>query len=78
MSVDTKYEKKLWAYFTEKDRLYKNDLKVVEDAAQAHGATYKGRKVGGHSDAVAWSFYPGKNLGAFGDGFILVVFLCHS
>ena len=45
-----------------------NDLKVVEDAAQAHGATYKGRKVGGHSDAVAWSFYPGKNLGAFGDG----------
>ena len=44
------------------------ELKVVEDAAQAHGATYKGRKIGAHSDAVAWSFYPGKNLGAFGDG----------
>jgi dTDP-4-amino-4,6-dideoxygalactose transaminase len=43
-------------------------LKVVEDAAQAHGASYKGQKIGAHSDMVAWSFYPGKNLGAFGDG----------
>jgi dTDP-4-amino-4,6-dideoxygalactose transaminase len=43
-------------------------LRVIEDAAQAHGATYKGKKVGGHSDVVTWSFYPGKNLGAFGDG----------
>ncbi len=42
-------------------------LRVVEDAAQAHGARYKGRRVGAHGDAVAWSFYPGKNLGAFGD-----------
>lgn len=42
-------------------------LKVVEDAAQAHGATYRSRRIGSHGDAVAWSFYPGKNLGAFGD-----------
>ena len=42
-------------------------LKVIEDAAQAHGALYKGVKVGAHGDAVCWSFYPGKNLGAFGD-----------
>lgn len=46
----------------------KYGLKVLEDAAQAHGATYKGRRIGSHGDAVAWSFYPGKNLGAFGDG----------
>lgn len=43
-------------------------LRVVEDAAQAHGAAYKGRRIGSHSDAVCWSFYPGKNLGALGDG----------
>ncbi|WP_395623761.1 DegT/DnrJ/EryC1/StrS family aminotransferase [Sphingomonas daechungensis] len=43
-------------------------LRVIEDAAQAHGALYKGRKIGAHGDAVTWSFYPGKNLGAFGDG----------
>lgn len=42
-------------------------IPVVEDAAQAHGATYKDKKIGAHSDAVAWSFYPSKNLGAFGD-----------
>lgn len=45
-----------------------HNLKVIEDAAQAHGAVYKGRKIGSHSDMVTWSFYPGKNLGAFGDG----------
>jgi dTDP-4-amino-4,6-dideoxygalactose transaminase len=42
-------------------------LRVIEDAAQAHGARYKGRRVGAHGDAACWSFYPGKNLGAFGD-----------
>lgn len=42
-------------------------LKVVEDAAQAHGATYKGCRAGALGDAAGWSFYPGKNLGAFGD-----------
>lgn len=46
----------------------KYDLYVVEDAAQAHGASIDGRRIGSHSDAVAWSFYPGKNLGALGDG----------
>jgi dTDP-4-amino-4,6-dideoxygalactose transaminase len=46
----------------------KHCLHVLEDAAQTHGARYKGRRLGAHGDAVAWSFYPGKNLGAMGDG----------
>ena len=45
----------------------KHGLKVVEDCAQAHGATYKGKKVGTFGDAAGFSFYPGKNLGALGD-----------
>ncbi|MFS4582197.1 DegT/DnrJ/EryC1/StrS family aminotransferase [Phaeobacter sp. C3_T13_0] len=43
-------------------------LKVIEDAAQAHGARWDGRRIGGAGDIVCWSFYPGKNLGALGDG----------
>jgi dTDP-4-amino-4,6-dideoxygalactose transaminase len=45
----------------------KYQLKVIEDAAQAHGAVYKNKKVGGIGDAAGFSFYPGKNLGAYGD-----------
>lgn len=46
----------------------RHGLAVIEDAAQAHGARYRGRRIGGHGDIVCWSFYPGKNLGAMGDG----------
>ena len=46
----------------------KHGLLVLEDGAQAHGAGYKGKRLGTHSDAVAWGFYSGKNLGALGDG----------
>ena len=45
----------------------RHGLRVVEDAAQAHGATYRGQRIGHHGDVVAWSFYPSKNLGAMGD-----------
>lgn len=50
----------------------KYNLKVVEDCAQAHGATYKGKKVGSFGDAAGFSFYPGKNLGALGDAGAIV------
>ncbi|MGH9681804.1 MAG: DegT/DnrJ/EryC1/StrS family aminotransferase [Candidatus Acidiferrales bacterium] len=46
----------------------RHKLWVLEDAAQAHGARYKGKRVGGLGDIAGWSFYPGKNLGALGDG----------
>lgn len=46
----------------------KYNVKVIEDAAQAHGATYKGKKAGNLGDIAEFSFYPGKNLGCLGDG----------
>ncbi|MSR67224.1 DegT/DnrJ/EryC1/StrS family aminotransferase [Candidatus Peribacteria bacterium] len=46
----------------------KHDLLVIEDACQAHGALYKGKKAGCMGEAGAFSFYPGKNLGAYGEG----------
>ena len=46
----------------------KYNLKIIEDAAQAHGAEYQGRKTGNLGDAAGFSFYPGKNLGCMGDG----------
>ncbi len=45
----------------------RHNLKVIEDSAQAHGAAYKQKQAGALGDAAGWSFYPGKNLGAFGD-----------
>lgn len=50
----------------------RHGLLVIEDACQAHGATYKGQPVGALGDAGAFSFYPSKNLGAYGDGGIVV------
>jgi len=50
----------------------KYNLYVVEDCAQAHGATYKGKKIGTFGDAAGFSFYPGKNLGALGDAGAMV------
>lgn len=46
----------------------KHSLALIEDCAQAHGAQYKGQKVGTFGNAATFSFYPGKNLGAYGDG----------
>ncbi|MDX8354715.1 DegT/DnrJ/EryC1/StrS family aminotransferase [Cognatiyoonia sp. IB215182] len=42
-------------------------IALIEDAAQAHGARYRGQRIGSHGDLVCWSFYPAKNLGAMGD-----------
>ncbi len=46
----------------------RHNLVVIEDAAQAHGAQYKGRRAGSYGDLSCFSFYPGKNLGAYGEG----------
>jgi dTDP-4-amino-4,6-dideoxygalactose transaminase len=49
------------------DLARKHNLKILEDAAQAHGAEYKGKRIGSIGDMASFSFYPGKNLGAYGD-----------
>jgi dTDP-4-amino-4,6-dideoxygalactose transaminase len=51
---------------------HRHDLRIVEDCAQAHGARYKNRPVGTFGDMATFSFYPGKNLGAYGDGGALI------
>lgn len=62
----------LYGQITPMDKVWelakKYDLKVIEDSAQSHGAYYQGKRSGNLSDASGFSFYPGKNLGAIGDG----------
>ncbi len=50
----------------------KHNLLLIEDACQAHGAKFQGKRVGSFGDSAAFSFYPGKNLGAYGDGGMIV------
>ena len=56
-----------------RDLVKRHDIKIIEDAAQAHGAAVRGVKVGKIGDAAAFSFYPGKNLGALGDAGAFVI-----
>lgn len=62
----------LYGQITNMDKMIKiakeRDLKIIEDSAQAHGATYKGKKSGSWGEVACFSFYPSKNLGCFGDG----------
>jgi dTDP-4-amino-4,6-dideoxygalactose transaminase len=62
----------LYGRVCEMDKIWdlaaKYNLKIIEDSAQAHGAVYKGKRTGNLGDASGFSFYPGKNLGALGDG----------
>jgi dTDP-4-amino-4,6-dideoxygalactose transaminase len=53
------------------DLANRDRLQILEDGAQSHGARYRGKPIGNHGDAVAWSFYPGKNRGALGDGIVV-------
>ncbi len=66
----------LYGYPVAMDRITelagRHGLKVIEDASQAHGAKFKGRRVGSFGDAAVFSLYPAKNLGAFGDAGIVV------
>src|SRR6056297_746613 len=50
----------------------KYDIKIIEDSAQAHGSELNGKRPGYYGDIATFSFYPGKNLGAFGDGGAIV------
>src|SRR5256885_4316704 len=54
------------------DIAQRRGLKVIEDCAQSHGASYRGRRTGAIGDAGSFSFYPTKNLGAIGDGGMIV------
>jgi len=66
----------LYGQSCEMDKVMKlaseNGLLVIEDACQAHGAAYKGKKVGNFGAMTAFSFYPSKNLGAYGDGGMII------